>query len=447
MRIAFVAANRERLPDPVVPLGLLYVKGSVAHAHETILIDLCWEDDPEATLRARLAAFAPDLVAMGLRNLQNADYTGTRDNLEYYARLMRAIRATTAAPVVLGGGGFSVLARGLMKRLQPDFGILGEAERSFPELVARLQRGHRDFSGVSGLHYFAGDALVAEPLAADFVELDHLARPARTRVDVCYYSANGIDSVQTKRGCTLACEYCTYPLIEGRRVRTRAPGLVVDELLAARAEQPLISHFFIVDSVFTLPPEHAKAVCREMAARGFATPWTCYASPLGFDQELATLMAQAGCTGMEIGSDSGSDAVLTRLRKGFDTAAIRAMSAVCKETGLRDCHTFVLGTSGESLDDVRHSLAFLDTLDPFAAILMIWTDDEEALSPELTAERLDFRQAVIGLVAEATAVHPRWIVPALFANYDPRLFRLLRRRGLTGPLWQYVDRVEPKKGS
>jgi len=47
VRILLVSANRERLPSPVVPPGLLYVAGAVRDAHDVTLLDLCFEDDPE----------------------------------------------------------------------------------------------------------------------------------------------------------------------------------------------------------------------------------------------------------------------------------------------------------------------------------------------------------------------------------------------------------------
>ena len=157
-----------------------------------------------------------------------------------------------------------------------------------------------------------------------------------------------------------------------------------------------------VDSVFNLPKSHAKNVYRELIARRWNTPWTCYANPLGFDREMAELAGAAGCAGMEIGSDSGCDEVLKRLRKGFIVNQIRELHELCASTGLRDCHTFILGTRGETLGDVHRTLDFIVDLDPFSAILMIWV------------ERL------------------------LGISLDKRLFRRLRRAGLHGSLWQHI---------
>ena len=229
MRIAFVSANRETMPDAVVPLGILYVMAALPARHATELWDLCFEDAPLAYLEARLRDFRPDVVAIGLRNIQNNDYSGYGDNLAFYEQVLATVRGCSAAPVVVGGGGFSVMPEGLMRRLRPDFGIAGEGERAFAELVVRLEGGGDDFAGIGGLHYFAGGGLVSIPPPGALQPLDGIAVPDRVLVDGRYYERFGIDSVQTKRGCPLRCDYCTYPLIEGRSIRQRDPVRVAVE--------------------------------------------------------------------------------------------------------------------------------------------------------------------------------------------------------------------------
>ncbi len=92
MRIAFVSGNREKLPDAVIPIGLLSVMANTPDRHESRLIDLCFERYPMVALREELAAFEPDLVALGMRNIQNADYKGSADTLAYYKELSGAVR-------------------------------------------------------------------------------------------------------------------------------------------------------------------------------------------------------------------------------------------------------------------------------------------------------------------------------------------------------------------
>jgi hypothetical protein len=438
MRIAFVSGNREKLPDAVIPLGMLYVMASTPDPHEKLLVDLCFEVDPIEALRERIAAFRPDLVALGMRNIQNNDYSGIGDNLAYYGELIAAIRSVAEAPIVIGGGGFSVMPRRLMERLRPDYGISGEGERAFAALVGALEGDPARLEPIGSLHRFAGGELISNPPDRGFLDMNRLPNPDRRLVDPRYARLYGIDSIQTKRGCPLRCDYCTYPTIEGRVGRTREPAAVVDEMFRVLEQQPATKHLFIVDSVFNLPKAHAKAVCRELIARNWRVPWTCYANPLGFDRELAELARAAGCAGMEIGSDSGCDEVLARLRKGFTVEHIRALHRLCSEAGISDCHAFILGTRGESLDDVRRTLDFVVDLDPYSAILMIWVDDTESLDPRLRAQRRRFRQRIEELLLGFENRPPTWAIPPLGINFDADLFRGLRRAGLHGPLWQHM---------
>lgn len=439
VRVAFVAANREILPDAVIPFGLLNVMSALPERHERWLVDVAFEDDPLAYVRSELARSA-DLIAIGLRNIQNNDYDGIRDNLGWYEELFAVIRETTDAPIVIGGGAFSVMPEGMMRRLRPDYGVSGEGEQPLPMLIEALETG-QGFDGVPNLFWWEGDELEHRGQVQAFVDMDTTPIVDRTIVKDRYYEEHGIDSVQTKRGCNLRCDYCTYPIVEGRVSRRRAPALVADEFESVQEQHPNVKHIFIVDSVFNLPPKHAKDVCRELIARDNKLPWTCYANPLRFDDELAELMVAAGCAGVEVGTDSGCDEVLFRLKKGFDTNRVRQLRASCERAGLPDCHNFILGTPGETLDDVKRTLDFIVDIDPFSALLVCWVDDEEALEPDLRVQRQRLRESVHEVMIEHQALYPRWIMPALGVNFSTRLFRALRKSGLHGPLWQYADKI------
>lgn len=441
MRIAFVAANREVLPDPVIPLGLLTVLEACPSTHERLFLDLCFELDPERALRDFIRAQKPELVALSLRNLQSADYGDAHSNVQAYEGLVAAVREVSDAPIVLGGGGYSLMPEALLEQLSADFGVAGEGEIVLPALVEALSTG-ADLAEVAGLYRLVEGRAQRPRSVPAFVDLGTLEFPSRTRVDRRHYAASGIESVQTKRGCPLHCSYCTYPTIEGHRSRLRPAVRVADELEHIRLVAPEVNHFFVVDSVFNLPRHHALAVADAICERGIDLPWTCYANPIGFDRELAEHMVQAGCVGIEVGSDSGSDEVLAKLGKSFDAAAIRRAHQVAEDAGLLDCHTFLLGTPGETLDEVQRSLDFIVDLDPAAAILMVWNDDAEALQPPSAGPRTAVRESILELLRERSATQGHWVVPPLGKRFDARCFGLLRRRGLTGPLWQHLARMD-----
>ncbi len=444
MRIAFISANRENMPDAVIPIGLLQVMAAVPERHEKLFWDLCFESDPFAAVADKLREHQPDLVAIGLRNIQNMDYTNITVNLDYYRRLMATVRAHSAAPVVLGGGGFSVMPRELMDVLGAEYGIAGEGERAFAELLEQLEQPSPTLGHIERLHYRVDGVLRSNASMPEPLDLDGQLRADRSVLPERYYSECGIESLQTKRGCPLHCEYCTYPLIEGARSRMRDPARVADEFMQICTRKG-VEHVFIVDSVFNLPPRHAKAVCRELVARDNRTPWTSYVNPIAFDDELAGLMVGAGAAGVEIGSDSGCDEVLDRLRKGFRTDKIRRLAQICRTHALKDCHSFILGTRGETLDDVDRSLDFVEELGPFAALMLVWVEDREVVDAGTERDRRAFRDAIYARLAERASRQPRWSVPRLGIRFDPRSFAVLRKFGLRGPLWQHLDRVPTER--
>jgi radical SAM superfamily enzyme YgiQ (UPF0313 family) len=433
VRIAFISANREKLPDACIPLGLLYVMAATPARHDKKLIDLAFVTDAHAYLAAELIEFEPNLVAVGIRNIQNNDYSGTSTNIEELKKLLQSIREVTFAPIILGGAGFSVMPDQLMQVLGADYGIAGEGEVRFPQFLESLETGGPLPAGIWCRH---NNGPVPMRELASFMELRALAPPDRTLLDRAYYKQYGIDSVQTSRGCSMKCTYCTYPLIEGSIRRFFDPTVVADEF--ARAGEQGADHVFVVDSVFNSPANHAKNVCRELIRRQNEIPWTCYANPIAFDDELAELMIQARCTGMEVGSDSGCNTVLNRLRKGFTVGQIRQLHERAARFGIADCHTFILGTREETMEETQRTLDFIVEMDPFAAIIMVWIDDLEALDTAYALKRSSARSSVLQLLEERRREFPHWIIPSLGVNFEETAFRNMRKAGLKGPLWQHM---------
>lgn len=450
MRVLLVSANREKLPSPVVPLGVLQVAGALRGKgrSEVLVLDLCFEDDPRGALRRALAEHTPDVVGLGLRNLHDNAYDGIEPSLAYYAELVAEVRdAAPRAVVVLGGTGFSLQPESILARLGADHGVVGEGEEAFPALLQILEvKGSapailraasvRAPTAPRSLVRRGGGEEGALGLAATELDLDALPPPARDLVDPRYYAFDGTDNLQTKRGCAFQCSYCDYPDLEGRRVRVRDPEAVADELLA-RSRVPGVRYAFFVDSVFNVPRAHAIQVCEAIAARGSPLPWVCYVSPVAMDDEVAAAMARAGCVGAEIGSDTGTEAMLRRLHKPFRLRHIEGARQAFVKHGLLDCHTFVLGAEGETADEARETLRFAEGLDPDVAVFLVFMEDRE----EHGVGRAKHRQALLKLLAEEAPRHAGWVVPELGIRFGEKLTRHVLRTGVVGPSWLELARL------
>jgi tRNA A37 methylthiotransferase MiaB len=438
MRVLLVSANREVLPSPVVPIGPLAVAASLRDTHQVRLLDLCFEDDPRAAVKSAVESFDPQVVGVGLRNLHTNAYDGMERLIADYAELVRWLRETTDAPIALGGAAYSLQPETLLTRLGADFGIVGEGERAFREVVDQLSAGKTP-ARITRAAASAGlvkSSLVKKSPAGSTSDLDDLPLPARDLIDPRYYQFDGTDNLQTKRGCAFACSYCDYPDLEGTKVRTRNPTTVADEM-EARSKVPGISHMFFVDSVFNVPRSHAIAVCNEIAVRKNPLPWVCYASPVALDEEVVHAMARAGCEGVEIGSDSGTPRMLEQLNKPFTLGQIEQSRKLFREYGVRDCHTFVLGALDETADEVEETLRFVERLDPDVAVFIVFMEDRETMS----VHRARHRDAILRLLADEAPMHPSWVVPELGIRFGSKITSIVRRRGLKGPSWLHLARM------
>ena len=63
--------------------------------------------------------------------------------------------------------------------------------------------------------------------------------------------------------------------------------------------------------------EHAMNICREIIRRKIKFKFEVELSPLGQDEESVKLLKAAGCIGVDLTADSGSEKMLKSLNKGF----------------------------------------------------------------------------------------------------------------------------------
>jgi radical SAM superfamily enzyme YgiQ (UPF0313 family) len=362
MKVLLVATNRERSPYPVAPLGVLCVTAAArAAGHEVKFLDLGMARMPQRALRKALAADKFQAVALGIRNLDNCWSFAPHLYFNEVRELVETVRHHFEGPLILGGSGFSVSPQGWMRRLQPDCGVIGEGERTFPEVLARLETG-RSLEGIEGVITVGKGDGFGGPFPARAIErLGELPPPAH---DLCGYARyvrrGGFVGIQTKRGCPFKCAYCIYPQLEGRRYRLRPPEAVVQEIenVVTRSK---MRHFFFVDSVFNDPHSHALAICNELRRQRLPARWSAFCNPTGFDVELAHAMKAGGCDGVEFGLDVASDKMLAALNKPFGQPETRIALQAAHDAGLPFAIYLLFGGPGETWADVEETQNFLNS--------------------------------------------------------------------------------------
>jgi len=198
-----------------------------------------------------------------------------------------------------------------------DYGVVGEGERSYFDLIDTLDAG-RDPRDVAGLVYRDGATVHANPRAPylDGDELDRLPPPAwdlvpdfplRFQPNVFNYRATPVASLVTSRGCPFSCTFCDRST-SGRRGRYHSADYVMH--LCERLDALGVRHILFYDDLFTVNKPRVIELCERFLAAGFEFTWSCNSHPNLLDPKTLALMKRAGCWQIAYGIESGSQRVL-----------------------------------------------------------------------------------------------------------------------------------------
>jgi radical SAM superfamily enzyme YgiQ (UPF0313 family) len=443
------------MPYPVFPLGLAYlVRVLKEEGYRIEVLDLCFSQDPSIELKETLQRFQPDLIGLSLRNLDNLTYPTSVSYLKEVEEVIQTCRQYCSAKLVIGGSGYSLAPQELMNYLDIDFGIVGEGEEVFLKFINSFEKG----GSISPSPYL----LVKEkPFLHQTggAKVLPVKSPDRSLFETRrYLEKGGMGNIQTKRGCPFSCIYCTYPLLEGKEVRLRKTEEVADELQKLTEEG--VDYVYFVDDIFNYPPSYAEDLCQEMIRSKIKIKWSAFVNPGFLTKDLLKWMGDAGCVGIEFGTDSGSPRMLRNYGKSFGVEDIVESSRSCSALGINHCHYILFGGPGEDDETVEESFRLMDDLDPTAVIAMLGI----RIYPGTGMERVALSQGVIRqdsslifphfyvspelkgrleeIVREKALERKQWIVPGLEINISQNLMEGIRRFHIRGPLWELVGRMK-----
>ena len=447
MKVLLISANILRIPYPVYPLGLDYVAGSLDSRYQTKIADLndfATSDELETSIRE----FSPDFVGVSIRNIDNTDVINSRGFLPEYQSLINRIRTNSNARIILGGSGFTIFPVEFMQALDADYGIVGEGER-LSLLLDALEK-NLDVKQIPGVLTKEKTDIVYEPWEGDIKRHFNPANP-NTQF---YLSHGGMLNLQTKRGCPFHCTYCTYPHIEGARMRFFPPREVARN--ARELQDAGAKYIFITDSAFNASYDHSSQVAKAFIEARVSIPWGGFFAPTIPPDDYFKLMADAGLTHVEFGTESLSDTVLNNLRKPFASGDVFAAHEKALEASLHIAHYLLLGGPGENKQTLQKTLIGLDSMERavfffFCGIRIYPHTDlydvalregqigaEQNILPPVFYRSGEISVAEIMQMVENHANgRPNWLIGAGEAKAT-RVLPKLYRRGFTGPLWEYL---------
>jgi len=461
MRILLVSQNTEKVPYPVLPLGLCYVAETLEKAgHAVSLVDLCFERDGKKAVAAAISRSSPELIGIGIRNLDNCDYWRPKNFVPDARALVEECRRRSAAPILLGGSAVSVMPEQVLRATGADYAITGDGERAVLDFVGALERGD-DPAPLLGVCSRTGDAVRVNPQNR-VPSLDVNTPPRMYRwVDVRpYLKYEGVYPLQSKRGCALKCIYCTYTNIEGRLYRLKSGEEMASEIEDILEHSP-VRDFEFVDSTFNLPESHALDICRAVTKRSLGCRFIGSGlNPVSVSEELLVAMKEAGFTSLICTAESASDRVIENLKKGFKRADIERIATLTRSVGLRTLWIFLVGGPGETPDTVRETLEFFHRFTGPGDVAFV--SNGIRIYPQTAMARIALAEGVIRSEEEliepkfyfSKGLDPDWLHETMkaYARTDARLvtsessqsplvpfgLRMLALMGVRKPFWRFA---------
>lgn len=356
------------LSDHIQPsLGLGYLATACRNAdHEVALLDCIKEGLKADYLIEKIIDLNPGVLGIQC-------YTF---DIKFVKHILESVKAINKKMItVIGGPHPSAAPEKTFEYFGDslDFAFVGEAEKSLPRLLARLD-GQQDInlSDIDGLAWREDGKVRVNPQA--FVEdLDSLGMPSWDLIAPEQYpeSQHGaffkkypIAPVMFTRGCPYPCTFCAGNIVSGKKIRKHSVDFMLKQIKYLYDVHG-IREFHVVDDNFTFDKEYVKEFLRRFMALNLDMTW---ATPNGvrldsLDGEILDLMKASGMYLISLGIESGSDRMLKIMKKRTTVDKIRSGIDLIRSKDIDIAGFFIMGFPGESKEDIMKTIRFSLELD------------------------------------------------------------------------------------
>ena len=195
------------------------------------------------------------------------------------------------------------------------------------------------------------------------------------RVDYSLFPLKDIgDSVSlwTAKSCPFACAFCGFPERAGKYVYL--PVATIETELD-KLKSLGVTDLAFLDDTFNVPKARFKEFLRMMIRNQYGFTWNSFYRGDQGDEETIDLMRQAGCGGVFLGVESGSDRVLEQMNKTARRDDYMKAIPLLRQAGILTHANFVIGFPGETEETVEETIDFIERTRPDTYRAQLWYCD------------------------------------------------------------------------
>lgn len=352
-------------------LGIASIGANLDDNHDVYLIDLIRKRRQlRRYLTRTLLKIRPQVVGLSTMTWQYATCT----------KLIRLIRRLLpGVTIVLGGYHATLMYQEIAdspEAAQIDFMIRGEGEAAFQRLVAALEGSDR-LEDISSLSFKRNGTFIHNP-PGKLLDLSRLKLPIRDerRLTRGYHIMNHrCEVMETSRGCTRNCSFCSIRHMYGRVFRPFPIERILADIDAIYYRQK-VRWIFVSDDNMVMAPDRVIALCKAIIARryqnlNFVVQADCVT--MARNEAMVRIMAQAGFKSIFLGIENASPQNLRAAHKGNILDHSRKAVAICHKYGIMVVGGMIFGFPEDSEAEIIANYQFLKSTGADTAYCQILT--------------------------------------------------------------------------
>jgi len=380
----FISPKGENFLRGTFPLGLLNIATIVKDLVNVTLIDL------------NLKEFNQDQIVHQKRPVLFAITNNYTINFNNVVRLIKELKSKYPKIPIVTGGMHSTFDYNSLLKHGADYVVRREGEITFRELVKFIISNKKTrFNTIKGIAYRRYNKIFKNSNRKPIRNLDILPIPdyALLGKEFNRYYFHNNRMIETSRGCSYNCTFCSDNTMWYQRWRKKSPERVLKEFIKAREEG--VKFIMTTDANMSNYPENVKDICNLLIKNKNQIPWWSVhrADIIINNPDLVKLMKTAKCKVIGVGYESMSKKVLDYYNKKTTPSINLKALEIIKKSKLISQGGHIIGAPDEKLSEMIKTMMFAFRLDyPNVAVLKSYPNSNLDLEKKRVRNYTNFRE-------------------------------------------------------
>ncbi len=316
------------------PLGLLAIAASVDKKHQLQVLDTITKNMTIDDIVKYIENQKPDVLGISV-------VTWRLFALYDIARKVKEI--IPDIKIIAGGPHVNYYPTETIKLGVIDYALTGFCENKFPLLIEAIDKTNKSIlQSIKGLYYRIDGEIYIKSDNNEKVDLDEMPFPNRSLINIDDYftlaDKTRMTTVYTSRGCPFKCVFCDVGI---KNYYYRSAKKIVDEFDDILKKN--INEIHVFDDTFNINRQRVIDMCKEIIKRKLNVRWSARARVYPCDEEMISIMKQAGCIRLHVGIETLDPEILKYIKKKITLEQIHNFFKLCNKYKIDTLAYFMVG--------------------------------------------------------------------------------------------------------